>query len=80
MKRAITRIRTSVVHNLLRLPADVEIAGFHVEPERNGITLRLTGAGLPGNCEDLDPGSMCREVTCRHELRTPIVVEFKGFA
>lgn len=79
MKRAIVRIPTDLVHSLLRLPSNVEIAGFHVEPARDGITLRLMGHGLPKNCEDPEVGGMCPEVTCMYETRTVAVDEFKGF-
>jgi hypothetical protein len=80
MKRAIVRIPTYLVHSLLRLPSNVSIAGFHVEPKREGITLRLRGPGLPENCTEPDPACVCPEVVCMYETRTVAVHEFKGFS
>lgn len=81
MKRAIVRIPTLLVHDLLVLPADVEIVGFLVEPDRDGIMLRLKGESLPKFCEvNDDPGWRIPEVACAYESRTVIVDEFKGFS
>lgn len=59
MKRAIVHIRVSDMHALLGLSSTARITGFHVDPQRNGVTMRLEGAGLPESCQADDELRTC---------------------
>lgn len=55
---AMTFLGEDVLVRLLQLPAGWRIEGLHQDFLRNGITLRITGPGIPGT----EPGQMPYEL------------------